>query len=304
MPASVLEREVLPARVDDYQPAMLDTLMAAGEVVWVGVEPLGERDGRIALYLTDHLRARSGRTGRRRSRTLEGRAAEILAYLREHGASFFARDPRGHRRRVPDGDGRRAVGAGVEGLVTNDTLHPLRAYARTEDTRSARRHARRAVPLAAARAAARRRTMVAACGRRPRATEVVGNRMGGRDGAAAARAPRRRHARDGRGRSGRRRLHRGLPGAEGDGGRRTHPPRLLRRRPRRRAVRDARRARSAALDARRARDAADGRAGRDRSRESVRRHREVARRVDQRRATRAIGRVAGRGPTRSRRARS
>src|SRR5206468_1609868 len=28
---------------------------AAGEVVWVGVEALGERDGRVALYLADHL---------------------------------------------------------------------------------------------------------------------------------------------------------------------------------------------------------------------------------------------------------
>ena len=34
---------------------MLDTLLGAGEVTWVGVEPLGDRDGRIALYLTDHL---------------------------------------------------------------------------------------------------------------------------------------------------------------------------------------------------------------------------------------------------------
>jgi ATP-dependent Lhr-like helicase len=34
VPASVLEREILPARIADYQPAMLDTLMAAGEVRW------------------------------------------------------------------------------------------------------------------------------------------------------------------------------------------------------------------------------------------------------------------------------
>src|SRR5688572_1839931 len=34
VPASVLERDVLPVRVDDYVPAMLDTLMAAGEVAW------------------------------------------------------------------------------------------------------------------------------------------------------------------------------------------------------------------------------------------------------------------------------
>ena len=36
-------------------PRDLDAVTAAGEVVWVGVEPLGERDGRIALYLADHL---------------------------------------------------------------------------------------------------------------------------------------------------------------------------------------------------------------------------------------------------------
>ena len=55
IPASMLDTEVLPARVEDYEPRMLDELMAAGEVVWVGVEPLGDRDGRLALYLTDHL---------------------------------------------------------------------------------------------------------------------------------------------------------------------------------------------------------------------------------------------------------
>ena len=53
--ASVLDTEILPARISDYSPAMLDTLLGAGEVTWVGVEALGDRDGRIALYLTDHL---------------------------------------------------------------------------------------------------------------------------------------------------------------------------------------------------------------------------------------------------------
>ena len=55
MPASILETEILPARIDGYDPADLDAVTAAGEVVWVGVEPLGERDGRVALYLADHL---------------------------------------------------------------------------------------------------------------------------------------------------------------------------------------------------------------------------------------------------------
>ena len=61
--------------------------MAAGEVVWVGVEPLGERDGRIALYLTDHLR--SLRMAPTPPPEIEGRASDIVEYLREHGASFF-----------------------------------------------------------------------------------------------------------------------------------------------------------------------------------------------------------------------
>src|SRR5258705_526028 len=55
LPASVLETEILPSRIDLYDPADLDAVTAAGEVVWIGVEPLGDRDGRVALYLADHL---------------------------------------------------------------------------------------------------------------------------------------------------------------------------------------------------------------------------------------------------------
>jgi ATP-dependent Lhr-like helicase len=40
---SDLETEILPARIADYQPGNLDTLMAAGEVTWVGVEQIGDR---------------------------------------------------------------------------------------------------------------------------------------------------------------------------------------------------------------------------------------------------------------------
>ena len=54
-PASALEADILPARLPDYRPGDLDALCAAGELVWVGVAPLGEHDGRIALYLSDHL---------------------------------------------------------------------------------------------------------------------------------------------------------------------------------------------------------------------------------------------------------
>ena len=57
LPASILESEILSARIEGYAPGDLDALAAAGEVVWRGVEPVGDRDGRVALYLTDHLSA-------------------------------------------------------------------------------------------------------------------------------------------------------------------------------------------------------------------------------------------------------
>ncbi len=50
IPASVLERDVLPARVPGYQPRLLDELGALGEVAWAGRGSLGRDDGRVALY--------------------------------------------------------------------------------------------------------------------------------------------------------------------------------------------------------------------------------------------------------------
>ena len=38
LPASILETEILPARIRGYRPADLDTLIAAGEVTWVGFD--------------------------------------------------------------------------------------------------------------------------------------------------------------------------------------------------------------------------------------------------------------------------
>ena len=55
LPASVLERDVLPARIPGYSPRLLDELGAAGEVVWIGLGSLGQDDGRVALYRPDRL---------------------------------------------------------------------------------------------------------------------------------------------------------------------------------------------------------------------------------------------------------
>jgi ATP-dependent Lhr-like helicase len=138
VPASLLETQILPARVEDYHPGMLDTLMAAGEVVWTGVEPLGERDGRITLYLADHagrLRAPGSGLGEKP----QGRAGDILEYLGHHGASFFSAIHQGTGGGFPQ-EAVDALWALVwNGLVTNDTLHPLRAYVRPPEARTAGR---------------------------------------------------------------------------------------------------------------------------------------------------------------------
>ncbi len=53
LPASAIESLVLPARVRDYTPAMLDELMAAGEVLWQGHAALPADDGWVSLHRAD-----------------------------------------------------------------------------------------------------------------------------------------------------------------------------------------------------------------------------------------------------------
>ena len=124
--ASALERDVLPARIEEYDPADLDRLIAAGEVTWAGLEPLGARDGRLALFLTDHLRLLWPATRAAEAATdVEHR---VLDYLAAEGASFFAPLHSAIGGGYP-GDLVDALWTLVwKGLITNDSLHALRAY--------------------------------------------------------------------------------------------------------------------------------------------------------------------------------
>ncbi|CAH9418165.1 putative ATP-dependent DNA helicase [Streptomyces globisporus] len=53
VPASALEKLILPSRVLGYTPAMLDELTTTGEVVWAGAGALPGKDGWVSLYLAD-----------------------------------------------------------------------------------------------------------------------------------------------------------------------------------------------------------------------------------------------------------
>jgi ATP-dependent Lhr-like helicase len=149
LPASLLETEILPARIAGYKSADLDTLIAAGEVVWVGLDPLGERDGRIGLYLSDRLRTLfpiappiKTITGNS-TEPLSERESQIIAYLQTNGASFF--------QTLHDGLGGGYSGETIEalwslvwrGLLTNDALHALRSYCERPSTNTRAKPTRR-----------------------------------------------------------------------------------------------------------------------------------------------------------------
>ena len=138
LPASLVESSILPARIADYAPAGLDTLIAAGEVAWAGVEPIGERDGRIALFLADKLPLLAQH--RPLAEPLTEREEKLLAVLESTGASFFDSLHQAAGGGYP-GETIEALWSLVwRGLVTNDSLHALRAYiARPESARAPRR---------------------------------------------------------------------------------------------------------------------------------------------------------------------
>ncbi|HEV2135214.1 MAG TPA: DEAD/DEAH box helicase [Terracidiphilus sp.] len=138
IPASLLETSILPARIADYTAAGLDTLVAAGEVAWTGVEPIGERDGRIALFLADKLPLLAQQ--RPTIEPLTEREEKLLAVLESTGASFFDLLHQAAGGGYP-GESIDALWSLVwRGLVTNDSLHALRAYiARPESSRRSER---------------------------------------------------------------------------------------------------------------------------------------------------------------------
>jgi ATP-dependent Lhr-like helicase len=136
IPASVLERDVIPCRVDDRRG--IDQLLMGGDLVWLGQGAIGGRDGRIAVYPRDTLAALWA--GPDDEFELTGQATAIAELLAGRGASFFRDIYEG----VGDGDPAQVLSAIWElvwaGHLTNDTLEPVRAYvARRRGARPGRR---------------------------------------------------------------------------------------------------------------------------------------------------------------------
>ncbi len=141
LPFSELESRILPARVPDFRPQMLDELGATGELVWVGRGALGSSDGKVVLVRRDRVGLLPPSDAEVPDTPLH---AALLEHLDQRGASFLV-----ELQRVASGTPLSELVAAVwdlvwAGRVTNDTFLPLRTLGRPGRKSSSTRRGGRA----------------------------------------------------------------------------------------------------------------------------------------------------------------
>jgi len=158
VPASALESLVLPARVSDYTPAMLDELTSSGEVVWAGCGSLAGNDGWLTLLPADAAALLLGPPADFELSELHRAIVAALAggqalFIRGLAERVNAGELQAERDQTGDGAARTGVryseaeiGAALwelslAGWLTNDTLAPVRAQLAGGRTAHARRPA-------------------------------------------------------------------------------------------------------------------------------------------------------------------
>ncbi len=122
LPASAIESLVLAPRVRDYSPALLDELLASGEVMWSGAGSISGSDGWVAFHSADTAPLTLA-AGSEIEFTATHRA--VLDMLAGGGAYFF-------RQLGQEGIGEAELKTALwdliwAGWVTGDTFAPLRA---------------------------------------------------------------------------------------------------------------------------------------------------------------------------------
>ena len=126
IPASAWESLVLPSRVADYSPALLDELTATGEVVWSGHGTLPGRDGWIALHPAEAAPFTLQDPDDADDPAPDSLEARLLAAL-EGGGAYFA----GQLKQLAGAENEQSVNDALwaltwAGRVTNDTFAPVR----------------------------------------------------------------------------------------------------------------------------------------------------------------------------------
>ena len=140
VPASALETLVLPGRIPGYSPALLDELTSAGEVVWSGAGALPGGDGWLVLAPADGAPLMLPEPGEVSMTPLHEAVLEVLS---GGGALFFRmlsdRAAALLSGSLPDDS---EVAAAIwdlvwAGLLTNDTLAPMRVALGGQQRRAA-----------------------------------------------------------------------------------------------------------------------------------------------------------------------
>ncbi|MFI6951567.1 DEAD/DEAH box helicase [Streptomyces sp. NPDC050422] len=149
VPASALEKLILPSRVSGYSPALLDELTTTGEVVWAGAGALPGKDGWLCLYPADSAPLLLPPP---RPLELSALHESVLTALRGGYGLFFRQIADQVRATThPDSTDPQLAEAlwdlAWSGRLTNDTLAPLRALLGSGRTAGSTAHrAKRAVP--------------------------------------------------------------------------------------------------------------------------------------------------------------
>ncbi|UKL03007.1 MULTISPECIES: ATP-dependent helicase [unclassified Streptomyces] len=148
VPASALEKLVLPSRVAQYQPAMLDELTATGELLWAGSGSLPGKDGWVSLYLADNAPLLLPPPHPLELSPLHQAVLDALAggyglFFRQIADQVRAAHPTASDQALADAVWELAW----SGRLTNDTVAPLRALLGSGRTAGSTAHrARRSVP--------------------------------------------------------------------------------------------------------------------------------------------------------------
>jgi ATP-dependent Lhr-like helicase len=142
-PASAWETEVLPLRIEEYEPAWLDELCLAGRIVWTrlatragdaerGAAPV--RSTPIALLSRRNVRLWSGFASPPERTQLTAKAQQVATFLQEHGASFFD-EIADHAGLLPTQVEEALAELVALGLVNSDSFGGLRALLVPADRR-------------------------------------------------------------------------------------------------------------------------------------------------------------------------
>lgn len=131
LPWSELESVILPARIADYRPEYLDQLGMIGQVVWIGCGALGARDGRVALLRRERVHLLVDEPVVPEGFFEHDPLREALwTHLNQRGACFLTELQRAADASLTEVN--QALWDLVwAGLITNDTVLPLRGLQRS-----------------------------------------------------------------------------------------------------------------------------------------------------------------------------